>query len=496
MSDKLKIFVQKHRAEMDTQLPSAKVWNTLSKQLPGNPYFISNLLQKGTLKLVLAACTIPVAIGIFYFAKKETTPQIHIQANNVNVEANNEIDLVSSNSEKINPSEINKTIKYDSTQNNNINNLTLSNNQETGLTYYNHDRLSGKNGGIDFYQTPKQKPVRQQSTGNTNEKGIPTATHSITHLKCKGDKSGKINITPEGNAPFTYSWSIENRTSQNIGGLSAGTYSLTITDVQGKTSVFNYEVTEPSGLSISLSTTPAHCNKKDGTVTVDAKKLKSESYFYNWSNGDTEASLTNLPAGVYIVTVTDNKGCTTTASATIESKSNVSLVFSVAPSAPLKIDFTNNSSTLSDNASGAVLWKWEFGDGTTEFNLNPSHTYAHSGTYRTCLIAQNSGCRDSICNTIEVSNDVFVNIPNVFTPNGDGVNDNFVTSCKGMQKVEMTILDKQGTKVCDLSGLSPAWDGKTNTGKDAAIGTYYYFIKAYGNDNKTYDYKGFLLLNR
>ncbi|MCA6365059.1 MAG: gliding motility-associated C-terminal domain-containing protein [Bacteroidetes bacterium] len=88
----------------------------------------------------------------------------------------------------------------------------------------------------------------------------------------------------------------------------------------------------------------------------------------------------------------------------------------------------------------------------------------------------------------------FVNVPNVFTPNGDGVNDLFVVESQQIKTFELTIYNRWGNKVFSSQSATTHWDGLDESGKDCMDGNYYYTISAEGNDNQVYRVSGYLML--
>jgi gliding motility-associated-like protein len=87
-------------------------------------------------------------------------------------------------------------------------------------------------------------------------------------------------------------------------------------------------------------------------------------------------------------------------------------------------------------------------------------------------------------------------IPNVFTPNGDGINEIFYVSTNGVTEITGTIFNRWGKKIFEWNGTPSTtlgWDGKIN-GNKAEDGAYYYIISAKGADGKEYNEKGYLQL--
>ena len=138
-------------------------------------------------------------------------------------------------------------------------------------------------------------------------------TSVISNVLCFGGTSGAIDISVQGGTPvYSYSWS-NGATTEDISGLTAGVYSVVITDANGCTLNQSYTVTQPAlALSNSGSVTAVLCNGgADGSISTITQG-GTAPYSYSWSNGATTANLVNLPAGTYTLTVTDANGCQTT----------------------------------------------------------------------------------------------------------------------------------------------------------------------------------------
>jgi gliding motility-associated-like protein len=87
-------------------------------------------------------------------------------------------------------------------------------------------------------------------------------------------------------------------------------------------------------------------------------------------------------------------------------------------------------------------------------------------------------------------------MPNVFTPNGDGINDAFIIDAKWLTGFSCTIFNRWGNEVANFTESGNSWDGKNKTGNDCPDGVYYYFLTGKGFDEKEYILKGFVQLMR
>lgn len=498
MSDKLKQFVKEHRDQMDVHEPSADMWNSLNKQL-GKKSFLNKLLQNNAGKLLLAGSAIVATVAVYTFTAHKNDQDNRIVNNTTSADKN-----ISENAgSRVAADDQNNT--GDQTKaNETINNTELSNakpestvtdvKRNTVIIYYNVDRLSGGSVSNNFYNGAKTRGDQPAASINTGGPTQLVASAAVTNIKCKGDRSGQIDITPVGNREsYTYMWSAGNKTTEDICGLSAGTYTLSVTDSRGGVGTYTYTITEPAAMALSVTADHARCGSNNGTAAVTVNTGGPGPYNYLWNNGAATASINNLSSGSYNVTVTDNNGCRGVANVIIGNIAGVTSAFTVTRQAdgdPFKVNFVNSS-------SGANTWTWKFGDGETDAGRNASHTYAREGTHHACLIAQNtSGCRDSSCSNIMVNSSVSFTVPNVFTPNGDGKNDVFIIATKEINKVEVNIYDELGAKVWEYSGPSAMLDGNTGSGKPAIDGNYIYVFKAYSANDKVYEQKGIVKLAR
>ncbi len=155
---------------------------------------------------------------------------------------------------------------------------------------------------------------------NAGSCSITVNADSITNVSCNGGSDGAIYISVSGGtSPYSYSWTGPggfSASTEDITSLSAGTYTVTVTDANGCSVVDSFTVTEPAAISISGVVTDANCGNSDGSIdiTVTGGTLP---YSFSWSNGATTEDIINIPAGTYTVTVTDANGCTATASFTV-----------------------------------------------------------------------------------------------------------------------------------------------------------------------------------
>ena len=169
------------------------------------------------------------------------------------------------------------------------------------------------NSSTTYYVRGEGGCVTPGSCGNVtvNLPSSPQVLLSAQNVTCNGGSNGSITSSISGGqSPYSFVWST-GATSANISGLSAGNYSLTITDANNCIGTAAISITQPTALSVNLSTTNASCgaNASDGTATASVTG-GTPGYTYFWLNGQTSSTATGLAPGPITVTVTDSNGCT------------------------------------------------------------------------------------------------------------------------------------------------------------------------------------------
>ncbi len=146
----------------------------------------------------------------------------------------------------------------------------------------------------------------------------PILEFSSTSADCAGEASGSATVTATGGTPpYSYGWS-NGGTTATINNLSAGTYSVTVTDAEECTASGSVLVGEPAPIILDLFVlNESGPGAGDGAIDLTVSG-GTPGYTYVWSTGATTQDIDGLSEGTYAVTVTDNNGCTETGSATVE----------------------------------------------------------------------------------------------------------------------------------------------------------------------------------
>jgi gliding motility-associated-like protein len=245
----------------------------------------------------------------------------------------------------------------------------------------------------------------------------------------------------------------------------------------------------------NLNITTSVCGNDDGQITVNASGSSALQYSNN-SVFQSSNSFSNLATGNYTITVLDAKGCTKDSTIVVTELNLVNTFFTANPETgiePLFVDLNNQSV----NANNFV---WLIDTNHLSNSFNTSYTFDTSGLYTVSLIAYNNlpQCSDTFSLQIIVYDSLIIQIPNVFTPNNDGVNEVFFINLDGGKEIKLIISNRWGNVVKEYENntlTSPisinAWDGKFHE-EDVSDGVYYYTIKVIDTEDKTHSYQGFI----
>lgn len=206
-----------------------------------------------------------------------------------------------------------------------------------------------------------------------------------------------------------------------------------------------------------------------------------------WDFGDGTTSTVHDPVHVYNSTgvyrvrliANDANTCNRTDTSgyftiTVNPNPSASFTYTPNPTEP------NTAVSYLNSSVGATRYKWLFGDNDTLFTIRPDTTVRHlfnaSGTYNSCLVAyNNAGCSDTTCLPISVTINSLLDVPNAFSPNGDGQNDRVYVRGYGIDRMTWTIYNRWGTVVYKSTDPYEGWDGSFN-GKLQPQDVYHYTL--------------------
>lgn len=230
--------------------------------------------------------------------------------------------------------------------------------------------------------------IAQQVTVQVN----PPLSLNTTPIStpCFGTCAGQITASPSGGSgSFSYLWQPGNITTASVTGLCPGTYTITVTDLNGCTVGGSASVTQPAAVTLTTSSTPAYCNLATGSATATPSG-GTGNFTYMWlPGGQTTNVVSNIFPGLYTVTVTDANNCTQTATVTIANTPGVNAsVINVVP--PLCNNSCDGSATAT--ATGGIApyqYAWS-GPQTTATAINLC-----AGNH-TVIVTDAGSCTDTV----------------------------------------------------------------------------------------------------
>lgn len=227
-----------------------------------------------------------------------------------------------------------------------------------------------------------------------------TMDTSVNHLSCNNSGDGKINVaTKGGTSPYSFMWS-GGQTTDSISGLSAGNHTIVITDANGCSLSETFYVTQPQELSVVIDSENVLCHGDSTGVAEAIVSGGTTPYYYNWSNGDTTSVNNNIAAGVYELTVTDQKGCTASESINIVQPSDSLVLDTIVNDVLCNGDNTGSIEVLPSGGQNPYTYSWY---NENDILLNQTSNILDSiqaGTY-TCIAEDINGCSEEVTVTIK-----------------------------------------------------------------------------------------------
>lgn len=317
-----------------------------------------------------------------------------------------------------------------------------------------------------------------------DEPNVLAITASITKVLCEGDNEGGIKLNVAGGTtPYEADWS-DGSTGLTLNDLPAGLYTATVTDANGCSDDTTLDLSAVSVFQVDLAVIDATCgNATDGSVTVNITDGTTPPYVYSWNTGATTPALTDVAPGAYSVTVTDSLNCLRVDSA-------------VVVEGDLLIQETVTNTTCPYSADGAIevtviggtepyAYVWDVGFTTSSLLNIPKGIYSLtvtdqsdcSGSKTIAVELDSTGAAD--CDDIAVYD--------VFSPNGDGVNDVWVIDgLDAFTGNQLQIFNRWGSVVYEAKPYLNDWKGVSDDGDALATSTYYYILKLNDTNNSVF----------
>lgn len=334
---------------------------------------------------------------------------------------------------------------------------------------------------ISFQECVTLCPVTKIVT-ITQPPAVPISVSTSTSI-CPGQSTA---LSVSGALSYTWSPSASvnsvNGTSVTANPLNTTIYTVTGTDASSCQGAKTVTVVVNPRPAIGINS-PSICAGQSVILTPNSANS------YTWAGGPTTNTFVVNPSSstVYTVAGTSNAGCVGT---------QTTLVTVYDPQASFTgmnnaVEQIETLLTLQNTSTGANNISWKSCYNSTLTTPTLALALSDTGTCCVTLYAYKNTCTDSVKNCVRVLPKTLLEVPNVFTPNGDGHNDVFKLTAVNIGEINMTIYDRWGLKVFDAkSSGNIKWDGTTTSGSAVSEGTYFYVLKASSLDGKAYDLKG------
>ncbi|NNV54357.1 T9SS type B sorting domain-containing protein [Limnovirga soli] len=295
-----------------------------------------------------------------------------------------------------------------------------------------------------------------------------TVQLSATDALCAATKTGTANaVISGGNLPYLVNWDNnlgENFSGNTITNLSAGIYTIHINDADNCTVQQSITINEPLPIGINLISTAENCDAQDGSIISNITG-GTQPYQYQWLPINSNSpNLNNLAAGTYQLTVNDANNCMANASETISKTNTLSIT--------LGNDTTICSGDIIHLYPGSFIsYLWQ------DNSISPSFSAITEGLYTVNVTDQNGCTANASINIVADCGDIY--FPSGFTPNHDGLNDNFgpIGNINAISNYEMNVYNRFGKLVFQSKTPGTKWDGTVFGKEPQSAATYVWFAK-------------------
>lgn len=302
----------------------------------------------------------------------------------------------------------------------------------------------------------------------------------VIHETCRNANDGEATVYADGGVlPYTYYWNPGGQTTQQVSGLAPGNHEVTVYDSSGCSSSAIIKVDPADSIMVSLlNHGDEHCDQMDGFIEVLA--LGGAGYLsYSWSNGDTTSFLDSLSSETYILTVTDENGCSFIFNYFIDHLPAPQAAIIASYTTIMTGDETTLEALVSPAGTYSYLWIPETDLSCNSCSVtiaNPVDTIVY-----TLIVTDDFGCTDSVKILINVLPCGSFFVPDIFSPNNDQLNDEWQVLGTCISSVKASVFNRWGELIFYSSDPSESWDG-TYKGLPVDAGSYAYMVEVVFND--------------
>lgn len=289
----------------------------------------------------------------------------------------------------------------------------------------------------------------------------PMVADSIVHVRCLEENTGEIHLSIIGSGTYTLQWQDDGSTSCVRTGLAPGVYNVVVTDSNGCQYPYSYTVLENANMRVEATLVSNTCLGDCSGSATAVVNGGLEPYTYLWSNGYEGVTADNLCQGVVVVIATDSAGCSVRDTVHVGVQHSFD---SVEAWADDSVVFATEATILHATSIPNGSYSWQPITGV--FSPHDSVTVAvvMDTTVYYVTFTDSVGCThvDSVrvCGVYVDCSETNIFIPNVFTPNGDGVNDRLCFSGEWVTDFYIAIFSRWGELLYESHDINECWDGR------------------------------------
>ena len=297
------------------------------------------------------------------------------------------------------------------------------------------------------------------------------------------------------------SYSVKNVSAgkYELSGLQPGSNNIIIATGTGRCdSKLTFDVNMSEKLKFSVTTVDNYCAGNNGELLVNADKSLMNYCRINGQTTSNNGTFKGLKGGIYTVEINYANSCIAYDTVLVRDKTYLNAFFETKKDAFNEKRYTFHNYTRLDDSGKTenVDFEWLVNGIAITTDYNFDYEFKNNGKYVVELVARTGECESRYSETIGIMSSNF-SIPNIFTPNGDGIGDEFTIIYNGsLSNYDLSIYTKSGQLVFHTQQPDRYWDGKISGNNEASEGVYFYVVTATDENGDNISQKGTVQLLR
>ncbi len=353
------------------------------------------------------------------------------------------------------------------------------------------DSQNGENQSIDFLIIDECTSIIYEFTipVQLEELSQPSGLFNVNGSQfCPGDELS-LSLETDGESTYIYDW-INLNSSESFEGNTAiispfedSIYEVIVIDeCNNNETFFSYQIETPVYPPPTFDL-PNFSGCVGQEIEIGVENLfaegvtdlnDSDQFSFLWSTGESSPTINVIVQEnetIFSVEISDLCGNTSSAQQT-------SITASIPPPPQFTFEYTESGHQFYTTPSDLYTdYNWDFGDGNNSDQIDPLHFFEQEGDYYVTLTAYDElGCQNSSIQIVNIFSSLLFYSPNVFSPNGDGVNDVFNVSVVGQDDFELMIFDRWGNQLFTTKNPNEGWDGTYQNGIEVPQDVYMYKV--------------------